>query len=60
MGSTLKLELTYPVDLWMDEKSAAPAQIHITEPEGNGWLIDLSGTDEPISIPTPQLPPPPG
>jgi len=60
MGSTLKLELTYPVDLWVDEKSAAPVQIHVTEPEGNGWLIDFSGTDEPINIPTPQLPPPPG
>ena len=60
MGSTLKPELTYPVDLWVDEKSATPVQIHVTEPEGNGWLIALSGIDEPINIPTPQLPPPPG
>jgi LppX_LprAFG lipoprotein len=60
MGSTLKPELTYPVDLWVDEKSVTPVQIHVTEPEGSGWLIELSGTDEPINIPTPQLPPPPG
>jgi len=60
MGSTLKLEMTYPVDLWVDEQSAVPVQIHVTEPEGNGWLIDLSATDEPINIPTPQLPPPSG
>jgi LppX/LprAFG-like lipoprotein len=59
MGSTLKPGMTYPVDLWVDEKSAAPVQIHFTEPEGNGWLIDFSGTDEPINIPTPRLPPPP-
>ena len=57
IGPTLKLELTYPVDLWVDEQSAVPVQIHVTEPEGNGWLIELSGTDEPINIPTPQLPP---
>jgi hypothetical protein len=57
VGSTLSAELMYPVDLWIDEKSAIPAQIHVTEPEGKGWLIDLFGTDEPITIPTPQLPP---
>ena len=33
----------YPVDLWIDEKSANPVQIHVTEPEGNGWLIELFG-----------------
>jgi hypothetical protein len=43
----------------MDEKTGAPVQIHFTEPGGNGWLIDFSGIDEPIHIPTPQLPPPP-
>jgi hypothetical protein len=60
VGSTIKSELTYPVDLWVDEMSALPVQIHVTEPEGNGWLIELSATDEPITIPTPPLPPPPG
>src|SRR4051812_10174557 len=59
VGSTLKADVMYPVDLWADEKSAQPVQIHVTEPEGNGWLIELFGTNEPVDIPTPQLPPPP-
>ena len=58
VGSTLKAELTYPVDFWIDEKSANAARIHVTEPEGNGWLIELFGTNEPVDIPTPQLPTP--
>ena len=59
MGSTLKPELTYPVDLWIEETSAIPAQLHVAEPEGNGWLIELSGTNEPVTVPTPQPPPSP-
>jgi LppX_LprAFG lipoprotein len=58
MGSTLKPELGYPVDLWIEEKSATPVQLHVTEPGGNGWLIELSGTNEPVDVPTPQPPPP--
>jgi hypothetical protein len=57
VGSTLKADVMYPVDLWIDEKSANAAQIHVAEPEGNGWLIELFGTNEPVDIPTPQLPP---
>jgi hypothetical protein len=57
VGSTLNADVMYPVDLWIDEKSANAAQIHVTEPEGNGWLIELFGTNEPVDIPTPQLPP---
>ena len=45
IGSTLKPDVMYPVDLWIDEKSANPAQIHVTEPEGNGWLIELFGIE---------------
>jgi hypothetical protein len=58
IGNTLQADLMYPVDFWMDEKSANAVRIHVTEPEGKGWLIELFGTDEPIDIPTPQLPPP--
>jgi hypothetical protein len=57
VASTLKPEVMYPVDLWTEEKSANAVKIHVTEPEGNGWLIELFGTNEPIDIPTPQLPP---
>ena len=58
IGATLKADLTYPVDLWMDEASANTVQLHVAEPDGNGWLIELSGANEPQTIPTPQLPPP--
>jgi hypothetical protein len=57
VGSTLKPDVMYAVDFWAEEKSANAAQIHVTEPEGNGWLIELFGTNEPVDIPTPQLPP---
>jgi len=59
IGSTLKPEVMYPVDLWMEEQSANPMRIHVTEPAGNGWLIDLFAVNEPVDIPTPKLPEPP-
>jgi hypothetical protein len=59
VGSTLKPDVMYPVDFWIDEKSANATRIHVTEPEGNSWLIELFGTNEPVDIPTPQLPPTP-
>jgi LppX_LprAFG lipoprotein len=55
-GSTLKPELGYPVDLWIDERSANPARIHITESEGNGWLVELFGANAPVHIPPPKPP----
>jgi hypothetical protein len=58
-GSTLKPELAYPVDLWIDEKSAIPARLHVTESAGNGWLVELSGANEPVHIPPPKHPPSP-
>ena len=58
VGSTLQADVMYPVNLWIVEKSANAVKIHVTEPEGNGWLIELFGTNEPVDIPTPQLPPP--
>jgi LppX_LprAFG lipoprotein len=57
MGATLKPKLTYPVDLWMEEQSAVPVRIHVTELAGSGWLIDLFAIDEPVNIPTPKIPP---
>jgi hypothetical protein len=56
--SSIKPDATYPVDLWIDEKTAMPAQIHVTEPDNNGWQIELFGINDPVDIPTPQLPPP--
>ena len=58
VGSTLKPDFMHPVDMWMEEKSSRPVQVHVSEPEGNGWLIELFAMDEPVDIPTPKLPPP--
>ena len=49
----------YPVDLWMDEKTAVPLQLHVAEPDNTGWQIELSGIGDPVDIPTPQLAPAP-
>ena len=56
--STVKPDAMYPVDLWIDEKTAIPVQLHVTEPDNNGWQIELFGINDPVDIPTPQLPPP--
>jgi hypothetical protein len=57
MGGTLKAEAMYPVDLWIEERTAIPVKLHVIEPENNGWLIELGGINEPVDIPTPQVPP---
>lgn len=59
MGSVLKPEQMYPVDMWIDERSGIPARLHVTELQGNGWLIELAGINEPVDIPTPRVPPSP-
>jgi LppX_LprAFG lipoprotein len=56
--SSIKPDAMYPVDLWIDEKTATPVQFHVTEPDSTGWQIELSGIGEPVDIPTPQIPPP--
>jgi len=57
MGNTLKADVMHPVDMWMDQQSGNPLRIHVTEPPSNGWLIELFATNEPVEIPTPQVPP---
>jgi hypothetical protein len=56
--SSVKPDGMYPVDLWMDEASGVPLQIHVAEPDSSGWMIELSSINEPVDVPTPQLPPP--
>lgn len=58
MGTALDANATYPVDLWIEEASAIPVQLHVAEPDGSGWLIELSAANETVSIPTPTVPPP--
>ena len=55
--NTVKQDAVYPVDLWIEEKTATPLQLHVTEPDGNGWQIELFGIGDPVDVPTPQLPP---
>jgi hypothetical protein len=54
--STVKPDLSYPVDLWIDEATATPLQLHVTEPDSSGWQIELFGINDPVDIPTPQVP----
>lgn len=58
IGGTLKADLMYPVDVWTDVKSSNVVQLHVQEPEANGWLISLFAANEPVEIPTPQVPAP--
>jgi hypothetical protein len=58
-GSTIKTAMTYPVDLWIEEQSAYPVRIHVSEPAGNGWLMELIAVNESVDIPTPRIPEPP-
>ncbi len=56
IGSTLDPALAYPVDLWLEDRSFNPVRLHITEPGDNAWLIELFAINEPVDIPTPQVP----
>ena len=56
MGQVLQADQSYPVDLWMEEPTANPVRIHVTEPAGDGWLIDLFSINTPVDIPTPKVP----
>jgi len=44
---------SYPVDVWMDTNDWYVVRLHITEPDGNGWLIDLFAINEPVEINAP-------
>jgi len=56
IGPLLTADQLYPVDLWMEEQTANPVRIHVTEPAGNGWLIDLFAINTPVDIPSPKVP----
>jgi LppX/LprAFG-like lipoprotein len=58
-GGTLTNEASYPVELWMEDQTANPLRIHVSESGGNGWMVDLFAFNEPVDVPTPQLPPAP-
>jgi hypothetical protein len=43
----------YPVDVWIETATANLVRLHITEPDGNGWLIDVFDIGQPVDIKTP-------
>ncbi len=43
----------YPVDVWIDKATSNLVRVHITEPENNGWLIDMFSVNEPVEIKAP-------
>lgn len=56
MGAVLQADQSYPVDLWMEAQTGNPVRMHVTEPAGNGWLIDLFSINVPVDVPTPKVP----
>jgi len=53
MAGALESGTLYPVDAWIDESTYCLVRFHITEPDGNGWLIEIFDIDEPIEIQKP-------
>ncbi len=43
----------YPVDIWLDVLESYVVRLEITEPDGNGWLIDFFDINEPVEIQAP-------
>ncbi|MGD0805987.1 MAG: LppX_LprAFG lipoprotein [Anaerolineales bacterium] len=43
----------YPVDIWMEKSTYNLVRIHIAEPDGNGWLIDVFDINAAIEINAP-------
>ncbi len=45
--------ILYPVDVWIETATGNVLRVHITEPNANGWLIELFDIDVPVEISTP-------
>ncbi|MGB7540067.1 MAG: LppX_LprAFG lipoprotein [Anaerolineales bacterium] len=43
----------YPVDVWVDRSTFIPVRLHIAEPDGSGWMIDLYDINAEIEIALP-------
>jgi lipoprotein LprG len=52
-AGTLESGTMYPVDVWVESSTFVPVRVHVAEPEGDGWMIDLYDFDAEIVI---QLP----
>jgi hypothetical protein len=52
-AGTLTSGTAYPVDVWLLPTTAEVVRVRITEPDGNGWVIDLFALNEPVEIKAP-------
>ncbi|MBN2083669.1 MAG: LppX_LprAFG lipoprotein [Anaerolineales bacterium] len=52
-AGALKGGTLYPVDVWVDRSTFVPVRVHVTEPDGSGWLIDLYDIDTEIEVDLP-------
>lgn len=41
------------VDIWVEQDTNQVVRLQVTESDGNGWLIDFFGYDEPVEMPAP-------
>ena len=52
-AGALKAGTLYPIDVWVDRSTFIPVRVHVTEPDGSGWLIDLYDIDAAITVALP-------
>jgi lipoprotein LprG len=50
MAGALESGTLYPVDAWVEVSTYYLVRFHITEPDGNGWMIDIFDINTPIEI----------
>ena len=49
----LSAEASYPVEVWMETSLSNVVRVHIAEPDGSGWVIDLFDINRPVDIKAP-------
>ncbi len=52
-AGTLAPGTSYPVEIWIETTTSNLVRVRISEPDGNGWLIDLFAINEPVEIKAP-------
>lgn len=52
-AGTLAAGRAVTVDVYLDQATLDPFRVVITEPDGNGWQLDLFGINEPVEIVAP-------
>ena len=52
-AGALQAGTMYPVDVWVDPTSGYPVRMHVSEPDGSGWQIDLYDFNTGIKVDLP-------